>query len=152
MVAPPGSPAPRIDSERRALLPKVRICMVSPLLEATPLDPHGGIKRMVHALTEELVTMGHDVTLFGSPGLITSAKLEPMPDRGPRPDLPVVDWIAVYMRMMELIYRRADEFDVLHFHTAYFPLSLFGRQRTPFLTTLHGESQYRGDQGCLRAV
>ena len=42
------------------------------------------------------------------------------------------------MRMMELIYRRADEFDVLHFHTDYFPLSLFSRQRTPFLTTLHG--------------
>ena len=50
----------------------------------------------------------------------------------------MIDWIAIYMRMMELIYRRADEFDVLHFHTDYFPLSLFSRQRTPFLTTLHG--------------
>src|SRR5246127_5046073 len=42
------------------------------------------------------------------------------------------------MRMMELIYRRAEGFDVLHFHTDYFPLSLFSRQNTPFLTTLHG--------------
>ena len=40
--------------------------------------------------------------------------------------------------MIELIYRRADEFDVLHFHIDYFPFSLFSRQRTPFLTTLHG--------------
>jgi glycosyltransferase involved in cell wall biosynthesis len=42
------------------------------------------------------------------------------------------------MKMVELIYRRADEFDVIHFHIDYFPLSLFSRQRTPFLTTLHG--------------
>jgi glycosyltransferase involved in cell wall biosynthesis len=40
--------------------------------------------------------------------------------------------------MVELIYRRKDEFDVLHFHIDYFPLSLFGRQNVPFLTTLHG--------------
>jgi glycosyltransferase involved in cell wall biosynthesis len=40
--------------------------------------------------------------------------------------------------MIELIYRRADEFDILHFHIDYFPLALFSRQRTPFLTTLHG--------------
>ena len=42
------------------------------------------------------------------------------------------------MRMIELIYRRKDEFDVLHFHIDYFPLSLFSRQNVPFLTTLHG--------------
>ena len=61
-----------------------------------------------------------------------------MRDQALRLDPTVKDWIAIYMRMMELIYRRADEFDVLHFHTDYFPLSLFSRQRTPFLTTLHG--------------
>ncbi len=61
-----------------------------------------------------------------------------MREQALRLDPTVIDWIAIYMRMMELIYRRADEFDVLHFHTDYFPLSLFSRQRTPFLTTLHG--------------
>jgi glycosyltransferase involved in cell wall biosynthesis len=61
-----------------------------------------------------------------------------MRDKALRLDAKVIDWLAIYMRMMELIYRRADEFDVLHFHTDYFPLSLFSRQRTPFLTTLHG--------------
>ena len=55
-----------------------------------------------------------------------------MRDRALRLDPSVVDWIAIYMRMMELIYRRADEFDVLHFHTDYFPLSLFSRQKTLF--------------------
>ena len=61
-----------------------------------------------------------------------------MRDKALRLDPSVVDWIAIYMRMMELIRRRAHEFDVLHFHTDYFPLSLFSRQDTPFLTTLHG--------------
>ena len=61
-----------------------------------------------------------------------------MREQALRLDPTVVDWIAIYMRMMELIYRRKDEFDVLHFHIDYFPLSLFSRQKTPFLTTLHG--------------
>jgi len=31
-----------------------------------------------------------------------------------------------------------EEFDFLHFHLDYYPFSLFSRQPTPFLTTLHG--------------
>ena len=82
--------------------------------------------------------MGHDVTLFASGDSVTSATLAPMRREALRLDPTVRDWIASYMRMMELICRRADDFDVLHFHTDYFPLSLFSRQNTPFVTTLHG--------------
>ena len=116
----------------------MRIAQISPLFEAVPPKLYGGTERVVYSLTEELVAMGHDVTLFASGDSVTSAKLAPMRDQALRLDPTVIDWIAIYMRMMELIYRRADEFDVLHFHTDYFPLSLFSRQRTPFLTTLHG--------------
>ena len=116
----------------------MRIAQISPLFEAVPPKLYGGTERVVYALTEELVAMGHDVTLFASGDSITSATLAPMRDKALRLDPSVVDWIAIYMRMMELIRRRADEFDVLHFHTDYFPLSLFSRQDTPFLTTLHG--------------
>ena len=118
----------------------MRIAQISPLFEAVPPKLYGGTERVVYSLTEELVAMGHDVTLFASGDSITSAKLAPMRDKALRLDPTVVDWIAIYMRMMELIRRRADEFDVLHFHTDYFPLSLFSRQDTPFLTTLHGLS------------
>ncbi len=116
----------------------MRIAQISPLFEAVPPKLYGGTERVVYSLTEELVAMGHDVTLFASGDSITSAKLAPMRDKALRLDPSVVDWIAIYMRMMELIRRRADEFDVLHFHTDYFPLSLFSRQETPFVTTLHG--------------
>jgi len=116
----------------------MRIAQVSPLFEAVPPKLYGGTERVVHSLTEELVAMGHDVTLFASGDSITSAKLAPMRREALRLDPTVRDWVATYMRMVELIYRRAEEFDVIHFHIDYFPLSLFGRQRTPFLTTLHG--------------
>ncbi|MGH7041718.1 MAG: glycosyltransferase family 4 protein, partial [Acetobacteraceae bacterium] len=116
----------------------MRIAQIAPLFEAVPPKLYGGTERVVYSLTEELVAMGHDVTLFASGDSITSATLAPMRDQAIRLDPAVKDWIATYMRMMELVYRRADQFDVLHFHTDYFPLSLFSRQRTPFVTTLHG--------------
>jgi len=116
----------------------MRIAQISPLFEAVPPRLYGGTERVVSALTEQLVALGHDVTLFASGDSITSARLAPMRPQAVRLDPSVVDWIALYMRMMELIRRRADEFDILHFHTDYFPLSLFSRQGTPFVTTLHG--------------
>jgi len=116
----------------------MRIAQVSPLFEAVPPKLYGGTERVVYSLTEELVAMGHDVTLFASGDSITSATLAPMRKEALRLDPTVKDWVATYMRMVELIYRRADEFDFLHFHIDYFPLALFSRQRTPFLTTLHG--------------
>jgi glycosyltransferase involved in cell wall biosynthesis len=116
----------------------MRIAQIAPLFEAVPPKLYGGSERVVYSLTEELVALGHDVTLFASGDSITSATLAPMRDQAIRLDPNVKDWIAYYMRMMELVRQRADEFDVLHFHSDYFPLSLFSRQRTPFVTTLHG--------------
>ena len=116
----------------------MRIAQISPLFEAVPPRLYGGTERVVYSLTEQLVAMGHDVTLFASGDSITSARLAPMRDQALRLDPGVKDWIATYYRMVELIYRRKDEFDVLHFHIDYFPLSLFSRQKVPFLTTIHG--------------
>ena len=116
----------------------MRIAQISPLFEAVPPKLYGGTERVVHSLTEELVAMGHEVTLFASGDSVTSATLAPMRDQALRLDPTVKDWVATYARMVELIARRADEFDVIHSHIDYFPLGLFSRQRTPFLTTLHG--------------
>ena len=116
----------------------MRIAQISPLFEAVPPKLYGGTERVVYSLTEELVAMGHDVTLFASGDSITSARLAPMRAQAIRLDPSVKDWVALYFQMMEKIYRRKDEFDVLHFHVDYFPLSLFSRQNVPFLTTLHG--------------
>jgi glycosyltransferase involved in cell wall biosynthesis len=116
----------------------MRIAQISPLTEAMPPKLYGGTERVVSWLTEELVAMGHEVTLFASGDSITSATLAPMRDRAIRLDPSVRDPIALHYRMIEQIYRRKDEFDVLHNHLDYYPLSLLMRQNVPFLTTLHG--------------
>jgi glycosyltransferase involved in cell wall biosynthesis len=116
----------------------MRIAQVSPLFEAVPPKLYGGTERVVYSLTEELVEMGHDVTLFASGDSITSATLAPMREQALRLDPTVKDWVACYYRMVELIYRQKDEFDVIHFHIDYFPLALFSRQNVPYLTTIHG--------------
>jgi len=116
----------------------MRIAQIAPLHEAVPPRLYGGTERVVSFLTEELVAQGHDVTLFASGDSVTSAKLEPVWPRALRLDPAIRDPIAPHMLLMEAVRRRADEFDVLHFHMDYWPFSLFGRQRTPFVTTMHG--------------
>jgi glycosyltransferase involved in cell wall biosynthesis len=116
----------------------MRIAQISPLFEAVPPKLYGGTERVVYSLTEELVAMGHDVTLFASGDSVTSATLAPMRDQALRLDPSVKDWVATYYRMVERIYQRREEFDVLHFHIDYFPLALFCRQKVPYLTTIHG--------------
>jgi glycosyltransferase involved in cell wall biosynthesis len=116
----------------------MRIAQVAPLTEAVPPKLYGGTERVVYWLTEELVALGHNVTLFASGDSCTSAKLEPFWPRALRLDGSVRDPNALHMAMLEHVRRRADEFDFLHFHLDYYPFSLFSRQRTPFVTTLHG--------------
>jgi glycosyltransferase involved in cell wall biosynthesis len=116
----------------------MRIAQIAPLTEAIPPKLYGGTERVVHWLTEELVALGHDVTLFASGDSITTAKLEPMWDQSLRLSGSIRDPNALHILMLERVRRRVDDFDVLHFHLDYYPFSLFSRQSTPFLTTLHG--------------
>jgi glycosyltransferase involved in cell wall biosynthesis len=116
----------------------MRIAQVAPLIEAVPPKFYGGTERVIHWLVEELVALGHDVTLFASGDSRTSAKLEAVWPTALRLDGSVRDQNALHMLMLERLRRRADQFDCLHFHLDYYPFSLFSRQPTPFLTTLHG--------------
>ena len=116
----------------------MRIAQIAPLHEAVPPKLYGGTERVVSYLTEELVALGHDVTLFASGDSLTSARLAPMSNQALRLDPGVRDTLAPHLRMLELILRQADEFDVMHLHVDYLPFSAFVRQPTPFLTTLHG--------------
>lgn len=116
----------------------MRIAQVAPLTEAIPPKLYGGTERVIYWLTEELVSLGHDVTLFASGDSETSAKLEAVWPKALRLDGSVLDPNALHMAMLEQVCQRADEFDLLHFHLDYYPFSTFSRCRTPFLTTLHG--------------
>ncbi|HET7880155.1 MAG TPA: glycosyltransferase family 4 protein [Acetobacteraceae bacterium] len=116
----------------------MRIAQIAPLTESVPPRLYGGTERVVSFLTEHLVAMGHDVTLFASGDSRTSADLAAAWPCALRFDPSIRDAIAPHMMMIEQVCRRADEFDVLHCHLDYWPFSVLTRQPTPFLTTLHG--------------
>jgi glycosyltransferase involved in cell wall biosynthesis len=116
----------------------MHIAQVAPLTEAIPPKLYGGTERVVSWLTEELIALGHDVTLYASGDSVTSARLEAVWPRALRLDGAVRDPNALHMMMLERVYQAASDFDFLHFHLDYYPFSLFSRQATPFVTTLHG--------------
>lgn len=116
----------------------MRIAQVAPLTEAIPPKLYGGTERVIYWLTEELVGLGHDVTLFASGDSETSATLEAVWPKALRLDGSVLDPNALHMAMLEQVCQRANEFDLLHFHLDYYPFSTFSRCSTPFITTLHG--------------
>jgi glycosyltransferase involved in cell wall biosynthesis len=116
----------------------MRIAQIAPLTESVPPKLYGGTERVVSYITEALVDLGHDVTLFASGDSITRAKLEPVWPRALRLDPGIRDRVAPHMLLMELVRRQSDQFDVLHFHMDYYSFSVFKRQDTPFVTTMHG--------------
>ena len=116
----------------------MRIAQIAPLTEAVPPKLYGGTERVIYWLTEELVALGHDVTLFASGDSRTSATLEAGWPRALRLDGAVRDANALHLAMLERVRKQAHDFDFLHFHLDYYPFSLFSRQATPFLATLHG--------------
>src|SRR6266481_4710160 len=122
---------------QRGLHP-MRIAQIAPLTEAVPPKLYGGTERVIYWLTEELVALGHDVTLFASGDSRTSATLEAGWPRALRLDGAVRDANALHLAMLERVRKQAHDFDFLHFHLDYYPFSLFSRQPTPFLATLHG--------------
>jgi glycosyltransferase involved in cell wall biosynthesis len=116
----------------------MRIAQIAPLHEAVPPKLYGGTERVVAYLTDALVDLGHDVTLFASGDSHTKATLEAGWPRALRLDPSTRDVLAPHMMLLETVRRVAHDFDVLHFHLDYLPFSLFSEIDVPFVTTLHG--------------
>jgi glycosyltransferase involved in cell wall biosynthesis len=125
----------------------MRIAQIAPLGESVPPRLYGGTERIVSYLTEELVRLGHDVTLFASGDSVTSAELAGCAVTALRLDPAVQDPIPHYMLMLDQVRERAEEFDILHFHIDMFHFPLFRPMAGRTLTTLHG----RQDLPDLRA-
>jgi glycosyltransferase involved in cell wall biosynthesis len=121
----------------------MRIAQVAPLYESVPPRLYGGTERIVHYLTEELVSAGHDVTLFASADSETSATLEPIVPKALRLDQHVVDPLLPHLLMMDKVCRAANEFDIIHFHTGCLHFPVFRECSTPHVTTLHGRLDIR---------
>jgi glycosyltransferase involved in cell wall biosynthesis len=116
----------------------MKIAQIAPLIESVPPRLYGGTERIVSYLTEELVRLGHEVTLFASGDSITSSELATCCTRALRLDPSVHDVVPHFMLMIDKVRERAEEFDVLHFHIDLFHFPLFRSLAAQTLTTLHG--------------
>ena len=116
----------------------MKIAQVAPLAESVPPRLYGGTERVVSYLTEELVRLGHDVTLFASGDSRTAARLVACAQRALRLDPEVIDGLPHHLLMIERVRSRVHEFDVLHFHVEHVHLPLFRPYAHKCVTTLHG--------------
>src|SRR5215217_3148656 len=117
----------------------MKIAQVTPLYEAVPPKLYGGTERVVAHLTDALVDLGHEVTLFASADAQTKARLVPVRDQAIRLDpAPLKSDLAAHMAMLSEVLKRGDEFDVIHFHTDMIHFPFFSRFADKTITTLHG--------------
>lgn len=116
----------------------MRIAQVAPLYESVPPQLYGGTERVVSWLTEELVSRGHEVTLFASGDSLTSARLVPVCPKALRLDANCVDYLAQHIVELGRLFRDKDEFDIVHFHIDYIHFPPSRESQLLHLTTLHG--------------
>jgi glycosyltransferase involved in cell wall biosynthesis len=122
----------------------MKIAQVAPLYEAVPPRLYGGTERVVAHLTDALVELGHDVTLFAAADARTHATLVPGRDQPIRLDPAMLKSdVAAHLSMLHEVRRRADEFDVIHFHVDLLHFPMFEDCAARTLTTLHGRLDLR---------
>jgi glycosyltransferase involved in cell wall biosynthesis len=121
----------------------VRIAQVAPLQEAVPPQFYGGTERVVSYLTEQLVKLGHDVTLFASGDSETRARLVPICEQALRLNPHCQNPVPYEVLALEAAIGAADDFDVIHFHEACLHLPWARRMRCATVTTMHGRLDQR---------
>jgi len=122
----------------------MRIAQIAPLAESVPPKLYGGTERVIAWLTDELIDLGHEVTLFASGDSTTRANLAPVWPRALRLGRPRSDPIAAQTALIETVAQKSANFDVLHAHTDWLHLPLLSRLGVPFLTTVHGRLDLPG--------
>jgi len=122
----------------------MRIAQVAPLYESVPPQAYGGTERVVSYLTEELLHQGHEVTLFASGDSRTEARLISVWDRALRLDPRRPDAVSLHVLQIEEVFKRAAEFDLIHFHIDAMQLPLIRRHATASICTMHGRLDLAG--------
>jgi glycosyltransferase involved in cell wall biosynthesis len=128
----------------------MRIAQIAPLAESVPPKLYGGTERVVAWLVDELVSLGHEVTLFASGDSRTRGNLHPVWPRALRLGRPAADPAAACTAQLEAIAQRVEDFDVVHSHIDWLHLPLLSRLGVPFITTMHGRLDLPGLSDVVR--
>nr|WP_298372959.1 glycosyltransferase family 4 protein [uncultured Halomonas sp.] len=129
----------------------LRIAQIAPVIFPVPPIHYGGTERIVHDLTEALVALGHEVTLFASSDSRTSARLitalpslaQLQQDEG---ELPPGTPGVLETALLDKLRGTIMEFDILHCHGEFFHAALLGQHRKRSLTTIHWRVDERDRQ------
>ena len=116
----------------------MRSAEVAPLAESVPPKLYGGTERVVSWLTSALLNLNCSVTLFASGDSITRARLIAVCPQALRLSKPPIDPAVATSALIDAVATRADQFDLIHWHTDWLHLPLTRFIKTPCLTTLHG--------------
>ncbi len=128
----------------------MRIAQIAPLAESVPPKLYGGTERVVSWLIEELVDLGHEVTLFASGDSVTRANLNAVWPRALRLGRPRSDPMAAQAALLDAVALQATDFDVIHAHIDWLHLPLLNRLGVPFVTTTHGRLDLPGFPDLIR--
>ena len=119
-----------------------RVAMLAPIAWRTPPRHYGPWESVTSLLTEELVSLGAEVTLFATADSRTAARLEAVCERGyeESPEIDPKVWECLHIANC---FEKAREFDLIHNQFDFLPLSYCGLIDTPVITTIHGFSSPR---------
>ncbi|MGH7232226.1 MAG: glycosyltransferase family 4 protein [Nitrospiraceae bacterium] len=117
----------------------MRIAQIAQITESIPPKQYGGSERIISYLTEELVRLGHHLTLFANGDSVTKATLRSVcPRTEPREMSPFIR-DAYLTLLVEQAFGGAEQFDIVHSHIDFLGFPLARRSETPVLTTVHGK-------------
>jgi glycosyltransferase involved in cell wall biosynthesis len=117
----------------------MKIAILAPVAWRTPPRHYGPWEQVASNITEGLISKGLDVTLFATADSVTSAKLDAVIEKGYEEDRAQDAKVVECLHISNLM-EKAGEFDIIHNHFDFLPLTYSGLVATPMVTTIHGFS------------
>ena len=117
----------------------MRVAILAPIAWRTPPRHYGPWEQVASNITEGLAAMGIDVTLFATGDSLTTATLDYVVERGYEEDRTKDAKVLECLHISNLMEKAAD-FDIIHNHFDFLPLTYSGLIKTPMITTIHGFS------------